>query len=374
MIARMAIHDGPYQLLKFDITAAPEGTVNIHDVEIFKAGKWNGDEYTIADLDELVTNFALVGYKPPVKLGHTEDPSALAYGWVEGLSRQGDRLIAQLSSVPKPVAETIRLRQLDTVSVEVFYNLDRDGTKYRRALAAVALLGAHPPAVSDLKPLHRSLSILRQDFEGVRAYTVNIKETKTMADKDPAASAADVAKLQADLAAATALVTKLSTTVEKLSTDAIKVTELNQTIETLKKENAEARTARDAEAINRKVDGLLIPAYREQFRALYSLLGGETRLVKFSVAGEVKDISATAVLDSLFEAVNNNAKKLFDTASYGDAHVREQLGGDESVQSEVERLINDRLQKDSKLTYDQAFSSVIASLSADQKRRYAAGQ
>jgi len=88
-----------------------EMTTDLHtieNVEIFRAGTWNGDKYTIKDLDDIVEAFDSVGFKPPVKLGHAEKSGDPAYGWVNSIRRVGDKLVADFIDVPKAIFEAIR--------------------------------------------------------------------------------------------------------------------------------------------------------------------------------------------------------------------------------------------------------------------------
>lgn len=138
----------------------------IRDVEIFTTGTHNGDPYTVEDLDEIVDNFGKVGFTPPLKKGH--DDGQRAYGWVAGLRRAGAKLLATFKDVPKAVYDEIRERGWGSVSSEIYWNLDRGGQKFRRALKAVALLGGDIPAVAGLKPVYESLEAAT--FEAVRTY------------------------------------------------------------------------------------------------------------------------------------------------------------------------------------------------------------
>lgn len=130
----------------------------IKNVEILKVGTWNGEKFTADHLDAIFENFGKLDYQVPVKLGHTNDPGAPAYGWVENLKRVGDSLFADFVDVPKQIYQMIKDKQFNQVSVEVFFNLKRAGGNFLRALKAVALLGAEIPAVAGLKPVSSSLS------------------------------------------------------------------------------------------------------------------------------------------------------------------------------------------------------------------------
>ena len=128
----------------------------IKGIQIFRTGVHNGDTYTEKDLDDMVSAFGVLDYRPALKLGHTKDtPGAPAYGWVQNLHRDGDKLIADFEDMHDSVVDAIRTRSYPNVSSEIYFNLKRGGKDYRRALKAVALLGAEVPAVAGLTPLHK---------------------------------------------------------------------------------------------------------------------------------------------------------------------------------------------------------------------------
>ncbi len=160
--------------------------MDLAGVEIFRSGRWNGDPYSVADLDEMVANFPLVGFQVPVKLGHADDPGEPAYGWVQSVRRLGDRLVADLIDLPEKVFRAIKERRFDAVSSEIFWDLERDGKTFRRVLKAVSLLGAEIPAVADLKPLREVFRGLvadeDEDAEYLGVYSLK-KEILTMEAK-----------------------------------------------------------------------------------------------------------------------------------------------------------------------------------------------
>lgn len=133
-------------------------TQTLVGVPIFDVGTWNGATYTVADLDAMVAAFdALKGtLDPPMKLGHSEHQRLLqedgypAAGWIEKLYRRGTQLVADITHVPRQVAELIRAGGYRKVSSEIWFDADVGGQKYPRVLAAVALLGEELPAVSTL--------------------------------------------------------------------------------------------------------------------------------------------------------------------------------------------------------------------------------
>ena len=125
----------------------------ISGAEIMRVGTWNGNRFTLKDIQDIASAAPEVGYVPPLKVGHDESIGARAWGWIRNLRVAGDKLIADLMDIPETLAAIIRERGYDQLSAEVYLDLDRNGKRFRRALKAVALLGAEVPAVSNLKPL-----------------------------------------------------------------------------------------------------------------------------------------------------------------------------------------------------------------------------
>ncbi len=148
---------------------------SIKGVEIFSTGKHNGDDYTEQDLDDMVTAFGELDFRPAIKIGHTKDhgTDTPSYGWVRNLRKVGSKLVADFEDMHDSVVDALRKREYDRVSSEVYFNLRRaakDGVEkvYRRALKAVALLGAEVPAVANLVPLHKmEFAAAEGSFEGL---------------------------------------------------------------------------------------------------------------------------------------------------------------------------------------------------------------
>jgi hypothetical protein len=123
-----------------------------------RIGRWNGRDYSGADLDAMVAAYnALRGvYDPPAKLGHNSEQQLLASdglpaaGWVSNLYRRGERLVADFKDVPKKVAELIKAGAYKKRSAEIWFNAEFGERTYRTVLKAVSWLGADAPAVSGL--------------------------------------------------------------------------------------------------------------------------------------------------------------------------------------------------------------------------------
>jgi len=134
---------------------ADDENYSINGIEIFGTGVHNGDPYNERDLDDMVDAFKRLDFEPPVKSGHSKDtPGMPALGYVSNLRRMGSKLVADFVNLPKIVHDYVRKKRFNRVSSEVYWNLKRGDGTYRRALKAVALLGADIPAVAGLRPLH----------------------------------------------------------------------------------------------------------------------------------------------------------------------------------------------------------------------------
>ena len=141
-----------------ELNREPGGTYGVVDLEIFATGTHNGDPYTEDDLDQIVKAHHAVGHeiRPFLKLGHDEEQQLLqkdgypAAGWFANIRRKGVKLIADLTNVPRKIAELIKQKAYGRLSSEIYLDLDHKGTKYPKVLKAVALLGGDTPAVKTL--------------------------------------------------------------------------------------------------------------------------------------------------------------------------------------------------------------------------------
>ncbi len=168
--------------------------LTLEDVEILRTGTWNGDVYTVTDLNDMVAAFGNVGFEPPVKLGHSEDQKILqedglpAAGWVTKLEVVGDTLLATLRDVPRKVAELIQRGAYKQRSAEVFFNYRGagDGRTHPRVLRALSLLGADIPAVKGLSPLDSYLSLYGEEESDLHVAGVELhKHSENDGGTDP---------------------------------------------------------------------------------------------------------------------------------------------------------------------------------------------
>ncbi len=136
-------------------------TKSIKGVEIFSTGKWNGDEYTIEDLQEMVNAFEenKNGARPYIKLGHDKKQKLLqedglpAAGWIDKIYIEGNKLIADVVDIPSKIYALIKARAYRKVSSEIFWNIKIGEKTYKRMLSAVALLGSDTPGVMNLNDI-----------------------------------------------------------------------------------------------------------------------------------------------------------------------------------------------------------------------------
>ncbi|HPA76878.1 MAG TPA: hypothetical protein PK888_13800 [Deltaproteobacteria bacterium] len=166
---------------------ADEPKLHEFDVEAFAAGTWNGDKYTVEDLQAMVANFQALGetVKPPVKLGHNEkqlkeimQDGQPALGWVKSLRCVKDKLIATLTQVPDLVYKAIRSGRYKRVSSEIYWNYKQGGKVFDKVFAGLALLGADIPAVSTLADLEAYLSQSMRDasFDRIACHSWEMDE------------------------------------------------------------------------------------------------------------------------------------------------------------------------------------------------------
>lgn len=129
--------------------------------EIFAVGTFNGFTFDEDDLDDIVANFeALPNYKVPLKFGHDDDhkDGQPAIGWVSRIFKQGGKLLADFTDMPKVVYDAIKAKLYRAISVEILLNAKIDGQRFDHVLDAVALLGADRPAVGTLADLNALLA------------------------------------------------------------------------------------------------------------------------------------------------------------------------------------------------------------------------
>lgn len=167
------------------------GLHSVKSVEIFSAGTWNGDSYTIEDLDQMVKAFEenKDHVRPFLKLGHAEDQKLLqaeglpAAGWVEQVYRKGDKLMADFTDIPGKIYELIHRKAYRKVSCEIYMNCQIEDKKYPYFLGAVALLGAETPGVMNLDDILAQYRLMAEASKNLYASQHQADTIKTYSFK-----------------------------------------------------------------------------------------------------------------------------------------------------------------------------------------------
>ena len=113
--------------------------------EIFKAGKQTDSQgrtrdFTIEDLDKIASSYNPAQHEAPVVIGHPKDNDP-AWGWVQGLKRQGNILMAQYKDLIPEFVDMVKKGLFKKRSISLYPDL---------SLRHVGFLGAMPPAVKGL--------------------------------------------------------------------------------------------------------------------------------------------------------------------------------------------------------------------------------
>lgn len=114
-------------------------------IPVFKTGthtdsKGNTRTWTEADIDKIASSYDTGTHEAPVVIGHPVD-NAPAYGWVEGLKREGQILYAKFKGLVPEFVQMVKKGLFKKRSI----SLNQDLT-----LNHIGWLGAMPPAVKGL--------------------------------------------------------------------------------------------------------------------------------------------------------------------------------------------------------------------------------
>lgn len=129
-------------------------------IEVFAAGTHTDNtgrqhELPVDFIEQVVRNFEPQVHEPPAVVGHPRE-DAPAYGWVSEVRRNGDVLEARFADVDKEFERMTSEGKFKKRSAS-FY-LDASAVRGGRVpcLRHVGFLGAQPPAVKGLRPIHFS--------------------------------------------------------------------------------------------------------------------------------------------------------------------------------------------------------------------------
>jgi len=393
--------------------------LDLRGVEVFATGVHNGDKYDEQDLDDMVEAFKRLDFQPPLKSGHSKDePGMPSLGYVANLRRQGQKLVADFTHMPQIVYDYIKDRRFNRVSAEVYWNLKRGKDSFRRALKAVALLGADIPAVAGLRPLHELFAAEAGDVHTAEAINlfssqggnstqeghVTPEELKAMQDKHAAEVAErdkKIAEQQTAIDANGKALAELTKKFEDLSKSTSNLDDVRRNALVAESEarakaadtarasaEAAAKAAKDAQeaaeaalkaerervaafeeqirkgSIGKMVSSVTIPALRPLFAQFADMA---TRLQKYEAddRGRVYTVdvnggkvSALEALEGHIKTINAAGATLFKVHSQND---KPELAED-SPDKEVDRLARKYMldHKDSKVDYATAVQRVLA--------------
>lgn len=359
---------------------------NLHDVDIFATGTHNGDTYTVADLDEMVRAFGELDFKPPIKAGHSErepkDVAGLpALGWVENLRRVGDKLIADFTHMPKLVYEAIRDRRYATRSAEIYWNLERGGKKYSRALKALSILGGEIPAVAGLRPLYEYFS-LHCPYAGTYKEFASDDGAKFYFE-DPQKGIEDMADpitkeqfdaLEKRYAALEKAMKDQDAAREKLLADAKAAAEADakrykDELAARDQRLAALESERHKASVQAVADTCTVPALRPFVRVFQDLATRTAGIKAYAADGKEED--ATKIVSDFIAEINKNAAKLFTVHSKDTTTRPEGTLTPTEASAKVAEKIAEYRAKDPKADYVTAMRAVL-NADPELKTAYAA--
>jgi hypothetical protein len=329
------------------------------EAEIFSVGTWNGDKYTDTDLQDMVDNFTKLAdeVKPPIKLGH--DPSIKgdgqpALGWVVGLRKSGDKLIAKFGDVPEVVMKVIKAKRFKRVSSEIYWNLKKAGKTFKRVLAGVALLGADIPAVTNLADLEVFMSQSPIDWDSADALkTYSFEQGEHTATKfEREDSAMDEATIKKHAEEKAELEAKLKKAEDEKADAVKKLSERDA--EEAKRVEADARADFKAFCETAVKDGKLPPAAA-------------------AVLTDKHEYSDRIIfgVDTIKEFIGT-MEKVLDTDEKGETGAGKEKGEYSNVGLELDAKVKEYMSDKKEISYSEAMNHVLMT-DTDLAERYAKG-
>ena len=369
----------------------------VRGIEIFASGLHNGDTYTEQDIDDIIAAHKELDFRPAIKIGHSKDaPGAPAYGWVTALRKVGGKLVADFESMHDSVITALKDKRYDRVSSEIYFNLKRGGKSFRRALKAVALLGADVPAVAGLVPLHK-MEFVADGFESVAkceqgleiqkqaiidSLTERVAQLSGQVNTQKEQDAMTIKELNEKKVALEAQLAALKA--KGGDADKVKITEFEAQIKTFgediaKLEQAEKTATENVELKARlalleqkdrsrevadRVARCTVKAFHADLEAVYAhALANPAAKVKHFAVKDGKRIesekSIAEVVDSLVSSINTGAKQLFSVVTnQGETHRAE--GPSEDAGAELDAKAKARIREGKSKDYAEAMDAVLA--------------
>lgn len=129
-------------------------TYDVENVPVFATGKWHGEDYTEAVVDQIIADSvkAFAFLEPRLGIGHPKDgeneSTIPSWGGFDGLKRVGKLVYANLRKIPSVVFKAIQARNLGAISVEMRkFKVPDSDTVLARVIDRIRFLGLAPPEV-----------------------------------------------------------------------------------------------------------------------------------------------------------------------------------------------------------------------------------
>lgn len=364
--------------MKKTLQKQEDGLFSIDGVEIFSAGTWNGDEYSVADLDQMIVAFE--NHKdhlaPFIKISHDEKQKLVAeeglpsLGVAKKLYRLGDKLLADFCDIPSKIATLIEKKAYRKVSCEVYWNVKIKDKEYPYMLGAVALLGAETPGVGNLSDILALYGL--KNVCQIKSYADSQTDARIYSFEHTQEQGTQGAKrmdLEQKLAAAEAKAAQLEADKSKYASDLKTATERAEKAEAdkaeLEKKNFASEQEKKQIALEKDVDQmvaekLITPAMKPYALAL---LGDEPKNEKKTYSMKVadKDVEHTKVeiVKELCKLFAKKADVNFEESSSAGATGKQ---GAEPTVAEVEKYASEK-----KMNFRAAYAELMKQRAEDKK-------
>jgi len=294
--------------------------------EIFAPGKWNGEEYTEKDIDDMIASFNTMQkdstIKVPLKINLFDNAvkedkrhgGMPAVGWVKELNKIGGRLYAHIVGIPKKIKELIDNKAYRQVSIEFYKKFKVAGEQLSNVLTGIALLGVEMPGVHTLDEFGRLYQ--QEEGEGFTnfIYEENLKDKKQVIEPEPKKE--EVKMTEQELQAikdakekAEKETVEAKAFSEQLKAEKIELEKKTAETEAKLKELTDSQRKNDINAFVAKLEteGKLLPKHKDMVIALMTNLN-ETGNVKYMSEG----VEKTASMPELFKSMLDGMPKLID--------------------------------------------------------------
>lgn len=298
-------------------------TNSISRVQVFSAGEWNGDKYSVEDLDDMVRTFEETQktVRPFLKLGHPDKQKLIqseglpAAGWVTNLYRVGEKLYADFSDIPKKIFDLIKVKAYRKVSCEIYLGVKIKEKAYKYMVGAIALLGAETPGVMNLDDI---LSLYAFDsYDSIKSYEIseqlNIKTYSTEEEHSHMSKTEEQIKLELELADLKKKAAEAEADVKKFKSEAsakaealeAEQKEKRETEEKLRDLNAKLFSQSIENTVSELVSQKLITPSMKQYAV--ALLGEEKKEYSFKAEDKEMKLDKAGVFKEICKLFNKVA-------------------------------------------------------------------